>query len=108
MMPLGKIANESGIISNNITQTNQFSFIDPAQKTEMTPVQMIQSEGLINTNQTENNVQRNQSNPMFMQQAVPRNTVQGGLNFNNLKSCDFFSKFSIIVCSLLYVKLIYS
>jgi len=112
MMPLGKIVNERdddcNIISSNITQTNQFSLIGPAQKTERTPVQMIHSEGVINTNQTENNVHRNHSNPMIMQQDVPRNTVHGGLNFNNLKSCDFFSKFSIIVCSLLYIKLIYS
>jgi hypothetical protein len=94
-------AERDNTLPNNVTQINQLSLTDPVQQTEMTPVQMIQSEGVINTNQTENNVHRNHSNPMFMQQDVPRNTGQGGLNFNNLKSCDFVSKFLIIVCSLL-------
>ncbi len=101
MIPLNEGDDDCNIISNNITQNNQFSLNDPAHQTEIIPMQMIQSEGVININQTENNVYRNQTNPMFMQQAFPRNTGQGGLNFNNLKSCVFVSKFLIIVRSLL-------
>ena len=87
-------------IPNNIIQTNESSLVEPVQPIEITPVQMIRSDSGVNVNQTVNNMQRNQSIPIFKKRINFQN--------NSLERGEFFYRIILIVSAAFSTLLIFS
>jgi hypothetical protein len=87
-------------IPNNIIQTNESSLVEPVQPIEITPVQMIRSDSGVNDNKTVNNMQRNQSNPIFKKRINFQN--------NSLERAEFFNRIILIVSAAFSTLLIFS
>ena len=81
-------------IPNNIIQTNESSLVEPVQQIEITPVQMIQRDSGVNVNLTENNMQRNQLNPIFKKRINFQN--------NSFEKEEFTSRIILIVRALFF------